>query len=204
MQLYSEVNAARAREVLADVATAAWLSLWLSLGLRLYEFIAQGAAAGRAIRDGGNRLADAGAQVGGAISGVPVVGQDLAVGVRGGFDAAAEPFISVGTDLERLVLVLAALVGLLVVAVFVIPWMNRYVPWRVDRLRTLGAAHRAIRKPSARWPSGGEAVLASRALHRLAWDELLEVTPDPIGDWLNGRYERLARAELESVGLVPR
>jgi hypothetical protein len=206
MQVYSEVNAARAREVLADVATAAWLSLWLSLGLRLYEFIAQGAAAGRAIRDGGNRLADAGAQVGGAISGVPLVGEDLAVGVRGGFDAAAEPFISVGTDLERLVLVLAALVGLLVVAVFVIPWLNRYVPWRIARWRRLNAGVRAIRRRRVRGgPAVGaadvERLLASRALHRLEYDELLEFTPDPFGDWLSGRHDRLAQAELDRVGL---
>jgi hypothetical protein len=37
----------------------------------------------------------------------------------------------------------------------------------------------------------------------LSYSELLEETPDPFGDFLSGRYERLARAELASVGLRP-
>ena len=32
---------------------------------------------------------------------------------------------------------------------------------------------------------------------------LLEYTPDPLGDWASGRTDRLARAELASVGLTP-
>jgi len=32
---------------------------------------------------------------------------------------------------------------------------------------------------------------------------LLEYTPDPLGDWARGRHDRLARAELASVGLRP-
>jgi hypothetical protein len=45
--------------------------------------------------------------------------------------------------------------------------------------------------------------LASRALHRLTYGELLQHSPDPFGDFAHGRYDRLARAELESVGLRP-
>jgi hypothetical protein len=44
-------------------------------------------------------------------------------------------------------------------------------------------------------------LLASRALHRLEYAELLDFTPDPFGDWTSGRFDRLAQAELESVGL---
>jgi hypothetical protein len=44
-------------------------------------------------------------------------------------------------------------------------------------------------------------VLATRAINRLPYDDLLEHTTDPIGDYAAGRYERLARAELASVGL---
>ena len=32
---------------------------------------------------------------------------------------------------------------------------------------------------------------------------LLEFSDDPIGDWVAGRHDRLARAELASVGLRP-
>jgi hypothetical protein len=42
-----------------------------------------------------------------------------------------------------------------------------------------------------------------RAVTRLDYTDLLEFTPDPLGDWANGRHDRLARAELASVGLRP-
>ena len=45
--------------------------------------------------------------------------------------------------------------------------------------------------------------LALRAVTRLDYSTLLEYTPDPVGDWATGRHERLARAELASVGLRP-
>ena len=35
------------------------------------------------------------------------------------------------------------------------------------------------------------------------YSALLEFTPDPFGDWATGRNDRLARAELASVGLRP-
>ncbi len=42
-----------------------------------------------------------------------------------------------------------------------------------------------------------------RAVTRLDYSTLLEYTPDPLGDWVRGRNDRLARAELASVGLRP-
>jgi hypothetical protein len=54
---------------------------------------------------------------------------------------------------------------------------------------------------SALAPSSMERVLATRALYRLDYGDLLDQAPDPIGDFVGGRYDRLARAELESVGL---
>jgi hypothetical protein len=40
-----------------------------------------------------------------------------------------------------------------------------------------------------------------RAVTRLDYADLLEYTPDPLGDWAAGRHEALARAELTSQGL---
>ena len=31
---------------------------------------------------------------------------------------------------------------------------------------------------------------------------LLEFTPDPLGDWVAGRFDRLVRAELNEIGLA--
>ncbi len=86
------------------------------------------------------------------------------------------------------------------------PRLNRYLPWRVAKWRRMNAASRALRG-SRRTPrdpiprSEMDALLAPRALHRLEYDELLEFTPDPFGDWVAGRHDRLAQAELDRVSL---
>src|SRR2546425_5235 len=69
--------------------------------------------------------------------------------------------------------------------------------------RAIREAHRAIRLAPRTADLEIERLLASRALHRLSYRELLVHTPDPFGDWASGRYDRLARAELASVGLRP-
>ena len=65
------------------------------------------------------------------------------------------------------------------------------------------AAHRAIRTIPGLADPSVERVLALRAVTRLDYATLLEYSPDPLGDWTNGRLDRLARAELASEGLRP-
>ncbi|HYM53609.1 MAG TPA: hypothetical protein VEW45_09100 [Candidatus Dormibacteraeota bacterium] len=206
MHLWSERPGPRIRQIAADVATLTWVAFWISIGVSLYGFLAQLAGAGRFISDSGTRLRGIGAQLGGALQGIPLVGEGAANDVRAGFSAAADPMIQFGGDLERLLIIVAALLGLLLAAVAVVPWLNRYLPWRVAAWRRLNAGARVIRRRrfARSVPIAAvevERILASRALHRLEYDELLEFTPDPFGDWVAGRHERLARAELDRVGL---
>ena len=206
MHIWSERPGSRAREIGADVVTLLWLTIWLTLGIRLYAFLANLANAGRLVREGGAGITSAGETIGSALEGLPLVGEGAASGVRGALAGAGDPLITFGTDLERLLLVISALLGLLLVATAVVPWLNRYLPWRLAKWRRLNAAATAIRgpRPTSRkliLATEIETLLASRALHRLEYDELLEFTPDPFGDWLAGRHERLAEAELDRVGL---
>ncbi|MGH2357901.1 MAG: hypothetical protein ACRDGJ_07785 [Candidatus Limnocylindria bacterium] len=206
MHIWSERPGSRARELAADIATLLWLSTWASLGVRLYGFLANLAGTGRFVREGGIRITNAGDAIGSALERIPLVGEGVAAGVRGALAGAGEPLVTFGTDLERLLLIVAALLGLLLVAAAVVPWLNRYLPWRLAKWRRLNAASRAIRRSRRQrdepiTASEIERLLASRALHRLEYDELLESTPDPFGDWLAGRYGRLADAELDRVGL---
>ncbi len=206
MHIWSERPGSRAREIGADVVTLLWLTIWLTLGIRLYAFLANLAGAGRLVREGGAGITSAGETIGSALEGLPLVGEGAASGVRGALAGAGDPLITFGTDLERLLLVISALLGLLLVATAVVPWLNRYLPWRLAKWRRLNAAATAIHgsrlKSRQLIPAPEmETLLASRALHRLEYDELLEFTPDPFGDWLSGRHERLAEAELDRVGL---
>lgn len=205
-KLWSERPAARIREVASDIATLVWVGIWATIGIRLYGLLANLAATGRVIRDGGTNLDSAGDRLGDAIAGVPLVGEGAADGLRGAFSAAADPMIRFGSDLERLLIIIAALLGLLVVAVALVPWLQRYLPWRVARWRRLNAGTRVIRQERATGEERVEdaevtRILASRALHRLEYDELLEFSSDPFGDWAAGRFDRLAQAELDRVGL---
>lgn len=86
-------------------------------------------------------------------------------------------------------------------ALTLVPWLTRYLPWRWARLRRLRAAHRVIRVAHDVANADVARALAMRAVTRLDYSTLLEFTPDPFGDWVGGRHDRLARAELASAGL---
>ena len=201
-KFYSETAVARLRETVADLLTWAWVALWTVVGFRIHETISGFAEAGRVLKGGGRNIESAGAQLGDALAGLPLVGTGVDDLTTRTFASAGEPFIYVGGELESLLILIARLLAILVVAVMVVPWLMRYVPWRAERLATVRAAHRAIRRaPVDVSPIVMQRFLAQRALFRMPYDELLEHTSDPFGDFASGDYDRLARAELASVGL---
>lgn len=204
LKLWSEVPGARAREVAVDIATVLWIAAWAWVSHRLYGMLAVFAGAGRILRDGGQNLETAGRQIGDTLGSIPVIGHDVGDFVRFTFAFAARPFFVVGADLERFLMIVAAVLSLIVLLGPLALWLHRYLPWRWERLRRLGAARRVLRAAPKVGGSEMERLLASRALHRLSYEELLKYSPDPFGDWLSGHYARLARAELASVGLLPR
>ncbi len=203
---WSEIPSQRRREVLADVATWAWVAFWSVVGYRIHEAIVGYAEAGRVLQQGGVAIRDAGASVGGSLDGIPLIGAGAGELARRAFGTAGEPFVYVGGELVNLLTLIAGLLAVLVLAVAIVPWLSRYLPWRAQRLSRLRAADRAIRKrprQAGADPAAINHLLASRAIHRLSWDELLAHSRDPVGDFLTGRDKELAQAELRSVGLRP-
>jgi hypothetical protein len=201
-KFWSETSGALVRELIADGATVVWVFLWTTVAGRLYLFLAGFAEAGRVMRGGGENLQAAGLELGDSIRGAPLVGEGVAEIARRTFREAGDPFIAVGSSLEEFLVTLATLLALLVVAVTLVPWLLRYVPWRARRLAELRTAHTAIRvRPRMASPAAINRVLAMRALARMDYEELLEATRDPLGDFARGFYDDLARAELETVGL---
>ena len=202
MRIWSEVPRRRSQEVVADVATLAWTFLWVSIGLQLYATLSQLSSVGVDIGETGAGLERAAATLRLAMSQVPLVGEGVGDLLGGAMEGIGSPLVQAGTDLERLLLIIAAVLGLLLVAVFLIPWLLRYLPWRYARWERLNAGDRVIRQ-GARDVSAAdvERVLAGRAINRMEYDDLLDFTPDPIGDFVAGRFDRLAAAELASTGL---
>lgn len=204
LRLWSEVPGARVWELVADAATILWVALWIIASRRLYDMLAAFAGAGRTIGDGGRHVTVAGKQIGEALGGIPVIGSNVGQLVTSAFAFAAQPFLLVGTYLERILLIIATLFSVIVLLAALALWLHRYIPWRWARFRRLQAARRVIRAPTQASPIEMERLLASRALHRLPYQDLLKYSPDPFGDWTRGHYSRLAQAELASVGLRPR
>lgn len=202
---WSETPSRRRREVVADVATWVWVAIWSVIAYRVHGAIAGFAEAGRALERGGVAIQDAGTQVGSSLDGLPIVGQGVGDIARSAFIGAGTPFVFVGSEFVDLITLLARVLAILIAAVAIVPWLSRYLPWRASRLAELRAATTAIRKrPSGATLGSIDRLLASRALHRLSWEEMLTHSRDPLGDFASGRYQALARAELESVGLRPR
>ena len=204
LTFWSETPGRRRREVVADIATWAWVATWSVIAFRIHAAIAGFAEAGHALERGGAAIRDAGTQVGSSLDGLPLVGQGAGNIARSAFGGAGEPFVFVGGEFVDLITLIARVLALLVLGVAILPWLSRYLPWRAARLAELRSATTAIRtRPSGATLESIDRLLASRALHRLSWEEMLAHSRDPLGEFAAGRYKALARAELESVGLRP-
>jgi hypothetical protein len=201
VRIWSELRGARAREQLADVATAAWVAFWAFLAWQVYSALAAFAEGGRLIRSGGTAMIDSGRNLGDALAGIPLVGEGLRDAARNAFAGAGAPLADFGSDVEGFILLVAAILALVLVLATLVPWLSRYLPWRWERLRRTRAGHRAIRRAPELPAASLDELLALRAVTRLDYATLLDFTPDPLGDWAAGRHDRLARAELASVGL---
>lgn len=203
IKIWSELRGERLKEQLADLATLAWVLFWWTIVWRLFQFLAGFAEGGRLIRTGGQNMIKSGRDLGDSLADLPFVGTQLNDTARDAFASVGVPLSDFGTDLERFILAVAISIALILALVTIGPWLTRYVPWRWARVRRLRAADRAIRKAPDAANRGIEGALALRAVTRLDYSTLLEYTPDPLGDWATGRHDRLARAELASVGLRP-
>ncbi len=203
IKVWSELPAMRVKEQVADLATLLWVVFWGNVVWRLFQFLAGFAEAGRAVQAGGQTMVQSGRDLGDSLAGVPLVGSQVRDITRDAFAGAGQPLSDFGTELEQFIFVVAIVLTLVLALVTIAPWLIRYLPWRWGRWRRMRAAHRAVRTAPEAADASIERTLAMRAISRLDYSTLLEYTPDPLGDWTAGRHDRLARAELASVGLRP-
>jgi len=203
IKIWSELPIARSKEQIADVATILWVAFWGNIVWNLFLFLSSFAVAGRTIRDGGQTMIQNGRDLGESLAGLPLVGAQVHDLARDAFAGAGTPLSDFGTQLEEFIIVVSVVLAGLLALVTLAPWLARYLPWRWERLRRVRSAHRAIRTAPEVSKAHIERALAMRAVTRLDYTTLLEYTPDPLGDWAAGRNDRLAKAELASVGLRP-
>ena len=64
IKIWSELPLARSKEQIADAATLLWVLFWGNIVWQLFQFLSGFAAAGRAVRAGGQTMVQSGVNLG--------------------------------------------------------------------------------------------------------------------------------------------
>ena len=198
MRLYPDVPRRRTRSIATDAAIVLAALVFALLGNWVHDSVAELASLGQGVQDAGESVRSGFGTAAGAVEDAPVVGDDLAGGLRDAGGSAGGRTVEAGRRGEESARDLADLLGWLT---FLIPTglvLYRFLPGRVREVRTLTAASRVLKgadEPERR------RLLAMRAAFALPYGELLRHTEDPIGDLRAERYDALVRAALEDAGL---
>ena len=168
------------------------------LGNWVHDAVDELAGLGRGVQDAGESVRTGFGTAADAVEDTPVIGGDVAGGLRDAGGSAGGRTVEAGRRGEESAHDLADLLGWLT---FLIPTglvLHRFLPARVREIRTLSAAARVL-------AGSGELerrrLLAMRAAFSLPYGQLLRYTEDPLGDLKAERYDGLVRAALEDAGL---
>lgn len=199
MAWYSDLPAPRNRQIAADALIVVWTAGSVVLGLAVHHAIAALSDTARQVETAGAGISTGLRDTGDQLAQVPLLGSRVSDPFIRLGDAAA-PLEGAGADLavslERLAVVAAVVVGLLVLLLVAVPWAR-------SRFAFLTTA-RTVRALAA--DEGARPLLALRALTTLDPSTLATVGTDPVAGWRAGdptTVDRLATLELADAGLRP-
>jgi hypothetical protein len=220
-QVYPDLPRRRHAAIATDVTTVVLIVVFALVGNVVHDAIADLRSVGEGITGAGRAIDDSGRHAGGAlrdslgsaadtVGGTPIVGGTLSGALRSAGDGAAgqiergasEPaqqVIEAGREAQRRTLRTARIIGWTVFGLPTALLLLWIVPRRVFQIRDLTAARRALDDPHR--DAERVRVLAQRAAFALPFGALLRHTPDPMGDLVAGRHDRLLAALGEDVGL---
>jgi len=198
VRLYPDIPRSRANAILGDVLVLVVLVLLVWLGFKVHDSVAELAGIPRAVGDAGGSIQRGFESAGGAVDGVPVVGDTLGEALRNaGSDAGGQIGDTAAAGVHDVNQV-ATLLGLLTFLLPAIAVLSSFLPDRIRDACRLTAAARAV--GPALTPDR-ERSLAMRAAYGLPYEQLVRYTPDPLGDLEAGRYGDLVAAALDDAGL---
>jgi len=198
MRFYPALPAQRVRTVLRDLAVLLLLFLFAWLGLKVHNAVDQLAVLGTGVEDAGTEIRGGFDTAAEAVAGVPIVGGDLADGLRDAGRVSGGELAERGQAGRESVHQLANLLGLVTFLIPALLVLSLTLPDRISQIRGLTAAERVlggVLDPDRR------RLLAMRAAFSLPYGELVRYTRDPFGDLAAGRYDALIAAALEEAGL---
>jgi hypothetical protein len=191
----------RARSIrLVDLTIGLWILLWVGLGLLVTSQVRSLAKFSETIdlaADAVDQTADGLHPLGS----LPFAGPRISV-VESRLRATAANARVRAEESTNSVERLSIILGLTVALAPTVPVVAAYVSARRSRAREVRAVRRALM--TAGGDPAFEEFLARRAADRLAYHALRRISPNPWRDLEEGRFEALARAELDRLGIGER
>jgi hypothetical protein len=197
VRLYPELPGRRLGTVSRDLLVLALLLLFAWLGKEVHDAVDALAVLGEGVRSGGDAVRSGFDSAADAVAGTPLIGGELADGLRDAGGASGGNVADLGATGESKVHYVANLLGLLTFAIPAALLLFAAVPPRLRQIQQLTAAARVLREPAGE----RRRLLAMRAAFSLPYGRLLRHTQDPIGDLAGDRYEPLVEALVEDAGL---
>jgi hypothetical protein len=185
-------------QIVSDLLVAAWITVWVMVGLAVHHAVATIAGVGRQVNDSANGLSDSLNSAGDSADRIPLVGDTVATPLRAASEAALD-LAGAGQNLNTTATWLAVV---LAIAVAAPPILAVGMPWLFLRVRFFRRKWTVI--ALAQTPAG-EQLLALRALANRPLRRLSEVSDDPVGAWRRQdptAVRGLAALELRSAGVA--
>ena len=191
--------------VLADTVVFFWTVVWAYLGWLIYQTVMGLEVIADAIRNTGltfdQWIASFRKSVPGGIPGLTQFLLDLADTLK---RYSGDPLVATGQNIHDAIFHMAVILALLVALPPMLLVFVPYTAWRWRDIRETGAALAFVRIASMTGRAdAARAALAYRAVSSLSFRQLMSASPDPVGDLVEHRYDRLARAMLVRAGIDP-
>jgi hypothetical protein len=200
MKVYAERPLRFTRQVVADLAMAAWTVLWVWAAINLYDFIQKLAIPGQKLEGSGDQLAQNLADAQAKAGSVPLIGDKLSAPFGNAADAA-RGIADAGRTQQEAVGDLATTLAWFTAAAPIIVALALWIPFRAMWIRAATSAVAVRRR------TGGAELLALRALATAPLRRLQSIDSDVVAGWRDGDPElidHLARMELRRLGLKQR
>jgi hypothetical protein len=196
MRYYPDIPSRRASTLVRELLTVALLVLFAWIALKVHDAVDRLAVLGEGVNEAGSSVQNGFDSAADAVDGTPLVGDELADGLRSAGDESGGNVADLGQEGEDSVHRLADILGLVTFFVPATLLLIRVVPARIAQVRQLTDAERVLREGGA-----SARTLAMRAAFALPYGQLLAYTRDPLGDLEHERYDALIEAVLEDAGL---
>jgi hypothetical protein len=200
MRFYPDIPSRRASTLAADLLTILALVLFGWIALEVHDAVDRLAVLGEGVNEAGSSIEDGFDTAADAVDGTPVVGGELADGLRDAGEGSGGNVADLGREGEDRTHRLADILGIVTFGLPALFLLLRTVPPRVAQMRRLTAAERVLVEGDS---AEHRRLVAMRAAFALPYGQLLRYTQDPLGDLEAGRHDALVRAALEDAGLRP-